>query len=158
MLANAEVRSLVIAIGTAIGEEFRSEKLRYHKIVIMTDADVDGAHIRTLLLTLFYRYFRDGGRWRICLHRPAAALSASSSGKSIRYAFSDEEKDKMIAEMQKAAQPPRRQVGEGGKKKEAVTVVEGARRRGRRRRRKATKGRATASASRTSSAIKVSVK
>jgi DNA gyrase subunit B len=102
MLANAEVRSLVIAIGTAIGEEFDLEKLRYHKIIIMTDADVDGAHIRTLLLTLFYRYFRgvvDGGY--VYIAQPP--LYRIQLGKNIRYAFSDEEKDKVIAEMQKLA-------------------------------------------------------
>jgi DNA gyrase subunit B len=102
MLANAEVRSLVIAIGTAIGEEFSIEKLRYHKIIIMTDADVDGAHIRTLLLTLFYRYFRavvDGGY--VYIAQPP--LYRIQLGKAVRYAFSDDEKDKVVAEMQKAA-------------------------------------------------------
>ena len=102
MLANAEIRALVVAIGTAIGEEFDMAKLRYHKIVIMTDADVDGAHIRTLLLTLFYRYFRDvveGGY--IYIAQPP--LYRIQLGKSVRYAFSDNERDKIIAEMQKAA-------------------------------------------------------
>jgi len=102
MLANAEVRTLVIAIGTAIGEEFNLAKLRYHKIVIMTDADVDGAHIRTLLLTLFYRYFRpvvDGGY--IYIAQPP--LYRIQLGKTIRYAFSDPEKEKIMDEMAKAA-------------------------------------------------------
>jgi DNA gyrase subunit B len=102
MLANAEVRSLVIAIGTAIGEEFDMTKLRYHKIVIMTDADVDGAHIRTLLLTLFYRYFRevvDGGY--IYIAQPP--LYRIQLGKAVHYAFSDAEKDKIIAALQKDA-------------------------------------------------------
>jgi len=102
MLANAEVRALVIAIGTAIGEEFDLEKLRYHKIVIMTDADVDGAHIRTLLLTLFYRHFKqvvEGGY----IYIAQAPLFKVQLGKSVRYAFSDGERDTIIAEMQKAS-------------------------------------------------------
>ncbi len=100
MLANAEVRSLVIAIGTAIGEEFNIEKLRYHKIVIMTDADVDGAHIRTLLLTLFYRYFRavvDQGY--VYIAQPP--LYRIQLGREIRYAFSDDERDRVVAGLQK---------------------------------------------------------
>jgi len=105
MLANAEVRALVVAIGTAIGEEFDMGKLRYHKIVIMTDADVDGAHIRTLLLTLFYRYFKsvvEGGF--IYIAQPP--LYKIQSGKAIRYAYSDEEKDRAIAELQKGDKGP----------------------------------------------------
>ena len=114
MLANAEVRSLVIAIGTAIGEEFDIAKLRYHKIIIMTDADVDGAHIRTLLLTLFYRYFRavvDGGY--VYIAQPP--LYRIQLGKSVRYAFSDAEKDKIIVEMQKASPVASGSAGTGKK-------------------------------------------
>ena len=102
MLANAEIRALVVAIGTAIGEEFTMEKLRYHKIVIMTDADVDGAHIRTLLLTLFYRYFMpviEGGY----LYIAQPPLYRIQLGKTVRYAFSDAEKEKIILELQKEA-------------------------------------------------------
>jgi DNA gyrase subunit B len=122
MLANAEVRSLVIAIGTAIGEEFNIEKLRYHKIVIMTDADVDGAHIRTLLLTLFFRHFRgvvDGGY--VYIAQPP--LYRIQLGKTIRYAFSDEEKEKVSAEMV-AAQPARGSKAAKGKAAAAIVSAE----------------------------------
>lgn len=100
MLANQEIRSLVIAIGTAIAEEFDLSKLRYHKIILMTDADVDGAHIRTLLLTLFYRYFGkviEGGY----LYIAQPPLYRIQAGKEVRYAFSDVEKGKVVAELQK---------------------------------------------------------
>lgn len=100
MLANNEIRSLVVALGTAIAEQFDIEKLRYHKIVIMTDADTDGAHIRTLLMTLFYRYFRpivEGG----FLYIAYPPLFRLQSGKDVRYAYSDNEKEKIIAEFQK---------------------------------------------------------
>ena len=98
MLANAEVRTMVIAIGTAIGEEFNIEKLRYHKIIIMTDADVDGSHIRTLLLTLFFRHFRqvvEGGY----VYAAKPPLFRVQLGKNIKYAFDEAEKDKVVAEM-----------------------------------------------------------
>jgi len=90
MLANVEIRSLVVALGTAIADEFDLSKLRYHKIVLMSDADVDGAHIRTLFLTLFFRYFRpivDGG----FLYIAQPPLYQVKKGKEIRYAFNDEQ-------------------------------------------------------------------
>src|ERR1035437_2138143 len=95
MLASKEIKSLVIALGTSIGDTFDLEKMRYHKIIIATDADVDGAHIRTLLLTLFYRYFRqviDAGY--IYIAQPP--LYKIKKGKETSYAYSDEEKVKII--------------------------------------------------------------
>ncbi|MBT5808482.1 DNA topoisomerase (ATP-hydrolyzing) subunit B [Candidatus Uhrbacteria bacterium] len=98
MLANNEIKSLVIALGTNIGEGFDIEKLRYDRVVIMTDADVDGAHIRTLLLTLFFRYFpaliTEG---HIYIAQPP--LYRVNIGKSFRYAYSEEQKEAAIEEL-----------------------------------------------------------
>ena len=95
MVGNEEIKSIVIALGTSIGETFDLAKIRYHKIVIATDADVDGAHIRTLLLTLFYRYLKqviDAGY----LYIAQPPLYKIKKGKEIAYAFTDDEKDKAI--------------------------------------------------------------
>ncbi len=95
MLASEQIKNLVVALGTAIGDTFDISKLRYHKIIIATDADVDGAHIRTLILTLLYRYFRpliDGSF--IYIAQPP--LYKIKKGKEIFYAYSDEEKAKVI--------------------------------------------------------------
>ncbi len=95
MLGSEQIKNLVIALGTAIGDTFDITKLRYHKIIIATDADVDGAHIRTLLLTLLYRFFRpliDGGF--VYIAQPP--LYKIRIGKEIHYAYSDEEKEKIV--------------------------------------------------------------
>lgn len=100
MLANNEIKNLVIALGTNIGEMFEIEKLRYHRVIIMTDADVDGAHIRTLLLTLFYRYFPDlVNKGHIFIAQPP--LFRVAKGKNIKYAYSEGERDSLIEEFAK---------------------------------------------------------
>jgi len=98
ILASKEIRALVIALGTAIAEDFDIDKIRYQRIVIMTDADVDGSHIRSLLLTLFYRYFRPIIE-RGYLYIAQPPLYQIQQGKNVQYAFSDQERDKIISKL-----------------------------------------------------------
>lgn len=98
ILANEEIRSMITAFGTGIGDEFDISKLRYHKIIIMTDADVDGSHIRTLLLTLFYRFFRpiiEAGH----VYAAQPPLYKITHGKTFKFVLTDEEKDEYIASL-----------------------------------------------------------
>ena len=104
MLSSESIRSLVIALGTNVGEQFDISKLRYHRIVIMTDADVDGAHIRTLLLTLFYRYFPEIIRQGY-LYIAQPPLYSVQRGREMRWVFSDAELEKTKTEMEKAKPP-----------------------------------------------------
>ncbi|MEF3309538.1 DNA topoisomerase (ATP-hydrolyzing) subunit B [Paenibacillus sp. GYB004] len=97
ILSNAEIRAIITALGTGIGDDFDLAKARYHKIVIMTDADVDGAHIRTLLLTFFYRYMRriiEAGY--IYIAQPP--LFKIERNKTIRYAYNEKQRDAVIQE------------------------------------------------------------
>lgn len=98
MLTNNEIKSMVVAFGTSIGETFDIEKIRYKKIIIATDADVDGAHIRILLMTFFFRYFRefiDGG----FLYVAQPPLYKIKKGKTIAYAYSDEERNNILQDL-----------------------------------------------------------
>ena len=100
MLLNNEIKALITALGAAIAEDLNIEKLRYHKIIIATDADVDGAHIRTLLLTLFYRYYRqviESGY--IYIAQPP--LYRIQYGKEMKYAYTDKDKERIIDEFMK---------------------------------------------------------
>ncbi|WP_077305964.1 DNA topoisomerase (ATP-hydrolyzing) subunit B [Terribacillus halophilus] len=104
ILANNEIRAMITALGTGIGEEFDISKARYHKLVIMTDADVDGAHIRTLLLTFFYRYMRpliENGY--VYIAQPP--LYKVQQGKAAYYAYNDREMDRIMSELPKIPKP-----------------------------------------------------
>ena len=112
ILSNAEIRSMVTAFGTGIGEDFDINKARYHKIVLMTDADVDGAHIRTLLLTFFYRYMRpllEYGYVYIAL----PPLYGVRKGKDHFYAYDDEELEQILERVGRAGATIQRYKGLG---------------------------------------------
>lgn len=97
-LGNEEIRTIITAFGTGIGEEFDLSKLRYDKIIIMTDADVDGSHIRVLLLTLFYRFFRpivEAGH----VYAAQPPLFVIKHGKTIKYVLNESERDEYIASL-----------------------------------------------------------
>ena len=114
MMTSEEIKALIIALGTSVGEMFDVSKLRYSKIIIATDADVDGAHIRTLLLTLFYRYFRplvENGN----IYFAQPPLYKVRKGKEVHYVFSDKERDEVIGKFVKTS---------SGKKKKAEEVPE----------------------------------
>jgi len=104
ILSNEEIRSMITALGTGIGEDFDIAKARYHKVVIMTDADVDGAHIRTLILTFFFRYMRpliDYGY--IYIAQPP--LFQIKQGKTVKYVYNDQELQDTLAEMPETPKP-----------------------------------------------------
>jgi DNA gyrase subunit B len=97
-LSNEEIRTIITAFGTGIGEEFDLSKLRYDKIIIMTDADVDGSHIRVLLLTLFYRFFKpivEAGH----VYAAQPPLFRIMHGKTRKYVLNDEEKEAYLASL-----------------------------------------------------------
>jgi DNA gyrase subunit B len=123
MLASEQVKNLVVALGTAIGDVFDISKLRYHKLIIATDADVDGAHIRTLILTLFYRHFRaiiDGGF--VFIAQPP--LYKISRGKEVHYAYDDAEKATVLKAMGVASDEAI-EIGEGDSAETDEGVGEG---------------------------------
>ena len=137
-LTFTEIKALIIAMGAAIGDDFDLGKIRYYRIIIATDADVDGAHIRTLLLTLFFRYFAqiiEAGY----LYIAQPPLYKIQRAKELRYAYSDAEKEKTIEELQKTKQEARNKkqevapaeeaavgenetAGEGGEKVKGINI------------------------------------
>ncbi|MFI3307002.1 MAG: DNA topoisomerase (ATP-hydrolyzing) subunit B [Mycoplasmatota bacterium] len=104
ILANAEIRSLITALGTGIGDDFNVDNCRYHKIIIMTDADVDGSHIRTLLLTLFYRFFKPVIT-KGYVYAAQPPLFKVTHGKTIMHFLTEEEKDEYLEKLPSNVKP-----------------------------------------------------
>lgn len=100
VFANNEIGALITALGTGVGEEFNINKLRYHKIIIMTDADVDGAHIRTLILTFLYRYFRKLIEYGF-IYIAQSPLYKITTNKKIVYAYAEKEKEQFLGTLEK---------------------------------------------------------
>jgi len=133
ILTSDKIKPLIIALGTNIGEQFELDKLRYDRIIIMADADVDGSHIRTLLLTLFYRYFKPLiEQGHIYIAQPP--LYKIQKGAEAHYAYTDEEKEKILADMaaaaktkpaKKSAQTKTDETPTEGEAGEGVEVIEG---------------------------------
>ena len=98
ILGHEEIRNIIAALGAGEGEEFNPEKVRYHKVIIMTDADVDGSHIRTLALTFFFRRMERLIQSRVPLHRPAAPVPGAVGPGQANYAYTEEEKEVLLRE------------------------------------------------------------
>ena len=101
-MSSAEIKNMITAFGCGIGDDFDLEKLRYHKIIIMTDADVDGAHIRTLLLTFFFRFMRpliEEGY----VYAAQPPLFQTKKGKDVYYTYSDAEQEKLMKDIAEKA-------------------------------------------------------
>ena len=122
ILENEEVRNIFIAIGAGVGEEFDPEKIRYGKIILMCDADVDGSHIRTLLLTLFYRHMKDLiERGHIYIAQPP--LFKLKKGKMEVYAFDEDERDEIIKRIRAGKDVPPPATDEPAQEDEEVQVL-----------------------------------
>lgn len=123
ILSSKEIKNLIIALGAGIVDEFNIEKLRYHRIIIMADADVDGSHIRTLLLTLFYRFYRpiiDAGY----LYIAQPPLYKIQRGRTAEYAYTEKEKDEILAKIEKTKETKTKETKTKGKKITKADVQE----------------------------------
>ena len=126
ILSSEEIKHLIIAMGTAIAQDFNIENLRYHRVIIMSDADVDGAHIRTLLLTLFFRHFKEVIE-KGYLYIAQPPLYKIKAGKRIEYAYNDEEKEEILDDIlkEKGKLKESKKKTTDKEKAEAVEMVEG---------------------------------